>query len=555
MAMKDKKWLVLSSNVILGPYTKEEVENLITQSHISVYDFITEPYTFWWVIKNHKDFKTFADNLASKSRINNIVTHVTEKISSLTISKTVPIDNNDTTITKKINVLPQIKKEKKTSKAKRVSAQVIKQPFSYKVFKKYLYLGAGLLACFILISYIVMKETQPSFQQDVFTFQNETKINKDNLGYQFYKDKNYKQAFSLFKEEEKNKKLSFDEAAILTSLYLGKGQVLQAHKLLKKLDEAQFSKSRYGKMTQGLIRIHDKELDRAESSFQEVQKEDFGVATLNLSIVKFLQGKHEDSLKYVFELIKQDLDRGFVFYLKTLNEAALGVDFSSDASIFLKKTPEYHQEYYFLLSYLYYTQGNKPLAYDFLKKTLLEDPFFSDEYFYNSFLAVNKISWSLLKSYCQDFSEQLFKKSLTHALQSLCFFKAGDFNTGQVFLKKALEELPQDPIVLSLQAYSLMLEDKHEQALVVIDKAIQNLTESLALPYKLQARAYEKLNKWDKALKSWKQVLKLDSADIAGLGGAALSYNSLLNSSEARRYKQKTLRQYPDYKKILEATF
>ena len=62
----DKKWIVKSENRILGPYTFEQVENLIFKKQISLIDEIRDHQTRWLYIRENPEFKKVIDDVRAQ---------------------------------------------------------------------------------------------------------------------------------------------------------------------------------------------------------------------------------------------------------------------------------------------------------------------------------------------------------------------------------------------------------------------------------------------------------------------------------------------------------
>ena len=80
----NKKWLVKSDSVILGPYTAKEIKQLVSDSLISINDEVTEPFTFWWTLQDHPEFKDFAQNVTIQTRVTHLITGVKSRLQTIT---------------------------------------------------------------------------------------------------------------------------------------------------------------------------------------------------------------------------------------------------------------------------------------------------------------------------------------------------------------------------------------------------------------------------------------------------------------------------------------
>ena len=82
MSSLEKKWLIRSSNVVLGPYTKKEIEDLLKEAGIFTHDEVAAPCTFWRALQNHPEFEAIAKEFQSKGTLTNLVKSLSGKLTS-----------------------------------------------------------------------------------------------------------------------------------------------------------------------------------------------------------------------------------------------------------------------------------------------------------------------------------------------------------------------------------------------------------------------------------------------------------------------------------------
>lgn len=91
----DKKWIVKSENRILGPYTFEQIENLIFKKQISLIDEIRDHQTRWLYIRENPEFKKVIEDVRAQIDAKSDATKTLQ--SSHSLSGTKPIDETGNT--------------------------------------------------------------------------------------------------------------------------------------------------------------------------------------------------------------------------------------------------------------------------------------------------------------------------------------------------------------------------------------------------------------------------------------------------------------------------
>ncbi len=89
MEPTDKKWIVKSENRILGPFTFEQVENLIFKKQISLIDEIRDHQTRWLYIRENPEFKKVIEDVRAQIDAKSEATKTLQSSSSHSGTKTV----------------------------------------------------------------------------------------------------------------------------------------------------------------------------------------------------------------------------------------------------------------------------------------------------------------------------------------------------------------------------------------------------------------------------------------------------------------------------------
>lgn len=577
MSEIDKKWLLKSDNVVLGPYTQSEVKQLISDALVSINDEITEPCTFWWVIQDHPEFKDFAKNINFQTRITNLITGMGSRLTST--GKTDKQRQATQTLTDTISAEEAVFKPLETEKKEPYPPDKVqtessadfqsKLEIQREAAKKTQQIIKRLWHFVILISlgvllYIVYKEVFVPSQKKA-----ETLVNVRQSGMKAYRDGNKSEALKHLSEGWKENLLSDEEKVALASLLLQKKEIEKVSEIISSLSSSHFNSIKVLNL-QGLLHILEKNLQVAESFFlnaYEMEKKSDKIPTrslINLALLNYIRKDSPATEKFVNQLMALGYERGFLYYLKILSNLSptlakeegggtknIPTDkIQKDISFFMKIDPEYRQEFYVLLAWL--NRTDQDTREDYIRKSLNEDPYFVDEYSYDLFTGNRLLDWSYLMPYCKDLFEKDTESPLSNSFYAFCHIKSGKKNQAEVYLETARKQASDNPLITSIYSYNLMENGKMEQAESLLEVIQDNRSEfPYTIPYTLKARIYTLRKEWPLAILAFKTLLSINSGHISGLGGMAYASFQVGNNKDYMTYKERALRMYPHYKKLL----
>ena len=579
MSVLEKKWLIRSSNTILGPYTKKEIEDLLKETGIFIHDEVAAPCTFWQALQNHPEFKNIAENFRSKGSFSHLVKTIGGKLTSTFSTGVTPTTKSEKinqTLTDTVKVTEEweptktLSQESQTGEVQEADFELVESPelqtspptSNYRRVKtnqlrvekktKQKPTGIwiiGLILALGLIGYVVFQKViRPQMMQEKILL---SQIKEE--GHAAFLSGNFENAFQNFEKGLKEGSLGTKEKLLMIVLLIQRNQIELAENLLQSVPDQDRSDTRF-LLAQGLLFMYERRFSEAEELFTQAEIFHPESSLLNLSLLKFFEENYKVSLDYVNKLLLSGYERGIGFYLKALNQIQTSSDPSGvkkDITNYMDKTLEYHQEFYLLMAYLSALQRNKKETSHFIKKTLNEDPYFVEEYHYDPFLAVQLLDWSFLMDYCSKVFKLNSGKSFFNVMKGLCLLKANVDDKGASHLERAKAQTPDHPIILSMYAFHLIQGGFFTEAGEVLEAAVQHNKRNLLIPYVMQGRLYEKRGEWVSALQSWKKALSLNSYHIPSLTGAAVSSFHLNKNSEMKYYKDKGLELYPHQKRLL----
>ena len=565
----DKKWLIKSENMILGPYTKEEVEQLVSDSIISINDEITEPFTFWWGLRDHPEFKDFAQHVKMQTRITHLITGIGSRLSTLT-GKTAK-DQKTTTHTltpsnapvkdavfqtvdtkKSMSDAGSVRKdfsEKAEFQAKLESRKVAAKK-TQRIVKGF-WLGIIVLSLSVLF-YIAYNEFVLPSKRKQKAF-----VNVKYLGMQAYQTGDYTKAFEYLSEGLKENVLEDSEKVALASLLLRTQKAVKAHEILRRLP-AELASSMEVLSLKGLWNLVDRNYELAEEFFlkakTEEEKQEKGLpfrSLLNLTLLHYIKGDFPSAIELADQLTLSGYERGFLYYLKTLVRLAKGEDIESvsqDINTFVKIDPEYRQEFSVLLAWI--NREDKQKREDYIKKALNEDPYFISEYHYNLLIGNWLLDWKWLLPYCKGVFEKDPENPLLNSFYGFCHIKSQNRREAQRYLETARKQASDNPLVTSVLAYSLIEGGNLARAESLLDM-IQEHGQTYPVLYVLKARIYALKEEWSLVILTLKDLLSVDSGHISGNGGLAYASFQTGNHRDYVIHRERALRMYPHYKTLL----
>lgn len=577
MSKTDKSFLVRSSGQILGPYSKKEVEDLIRRGKVSIFDEVAEPFAIWRCLQDHQEFKKVVQSIGVQTRLTNFLTQISGKIS--TISKNTKTEDQTVTETadktRDTKTLSKVAKGVQLDAGEKLSALEVKvktvdQPAvgkpstahvkyhskidSEEITKRKISLivrtvwqtiviFALLIGGYVLYREIIAPAQQEKTARGEFTAK----------AMKFYTAGDYKEALPLFEEAYSKDILQEEEKLLLAGLYIHSNKLQRASLTANELSPEALQNSGDWFLLKGLLSFYQKDFRTAEQNFQSAQKQKPQAALLNLSLLKWKTGDYKSSEKYLEQLMKIGYERDVVFYLKALNllsQNQIGalssylneeVSLNKPASL----TEEYKQEFYFMQAYSYLKEQKLEEMKEAIRNLLNEDPFFSQEYQYSPFIALNTLNWQIFQPYCKSIFDADPQNNLLNALYGFCFLKIGRFQQGAKYIEQAKNGAPSDLLFHALSAYLFMLERKDvqlEQALSMID--FEKLKEGQNLPFILKARFLEGQKDWGRALAVWKSLLAISAGHLSGVAGVAVASFQLGDYSTGRVYRDRGLNKY-----------
>ena len=580
----DKRFLIRSSGHILGPFFKDEVIDLIKKGKLSILDEVAEPYTIWFYLQDHADFKKIVHSMSMQTRLVNFLSSVSTKVS---LSKNTNEKKTEETVEKTLTETSTkaenigLAEKQAASEASIENVKLIQgsdsdidykseteseEAIRKKVARAVDWSWKLIVSIVFLIGvYIFYKEFYKPFQQNKITISH---LNSKGLA--FYNSGNFIKALPFFETAYSNNLLTDEQKILFASMLIQEDKIPKAIAIKNEiLDSLAFQQTK-GLLLDILIDYYQNNDVQFENKVDFVIKNSnnpkaVNTVLFNLALYHWEKSNHKKSIELLDKLISKGFNRNIVSYLKALNlfsqrklnelEAYITADTGGLAFLESKSTiKEFKQEFYFLLAYIYMKKENKKKLSSLINKLLNEDPFLYQEYKYSSFMAKKILfNWLYFSIPCKAVYDFNSNNNLFKALYSFCFLKAKEFKNSLNYINQIKNTKDKNhPLFVSLDAYFAMTKNKKNTAQLEEQFALINFQETkLPLPFILKARFFENQKNWGTALLTWKQLLSFSPDHLSGNAGAAFNSYQLNNPAKADIYAKKALKEYSYYIKLL----
>ena len=580
---KKRLWLVRSDNVILGPWTAEEVKKAVSSAVISLKDETAEPCSFYRPVQEHPEFQSFAKTVRLSASLTKVITTLTGKTTksgaggggtqdkTLTYAETI----TDTEATDESALTADFKSVEETksggphrggeaslSSTETAAAEMESRSRTARQAQKAVKIiwGLCIAAALSLLGWIVYNEIFSASQKAPAL------LDDDTTGLSAWEAGDETTAFQALQAKQKEGRLSNDEERqALAFLFLARKNTEAAGALVKTLPKTNYPDRL---LLQGLLALAENSFLEAKSFFQSARSEavkqgasaDFlETILINSAVTAFLA---RDFSGFQALLPEESLSklkrRGFLDYLGVLNGAlaALKQEEQETERIFsgakqkalqiLKSgSPEYLQELYVLSAWFH--KDDKDKREEFIKRALNQDPYFKAGY--RAAAGVYFADWSWLAPFCRDLPLKNSGRFPESGLAALCLIKTGKLQEAETFIG-ALRRQANQPLKTALIAFHLTEKGETDEAEALLDSLPLSGAPFEQSALILKARIHNLKNERERAIQSLDLLLKRDGGSVSGLGEKA---KALFHTGDERYkfYKDQALKRHPYYRELL----
>ncbi|MBX7232494.1 MAG: tetratricopeptide repeat protein [Bdellovibrionales bacterium] len=573
MNSEQRIWLVKSSGRILGPYSLNEMAQLLKEKEVLSIDEVSEPFRRWQLIRDHElfqplltDFGADEHTRRNESTVSSSITgSVTENLQS-SFNDEITEDISEYQSQLKEIVYDSIVEDPKPHRTPDVASQfqamdrINFQTIKIEAEKNNRWLWVFTI---LIVSCIGMLITfKKMYSHNALITQ---KSDPAMMGLDAVNQGNYTSAQSLlqtaYNEDNNRTDLWLPLAMVLLQ---DEGKTVEAKRLLQKVIDSNLELP-WAWTGMALANIKDKDLETAQANLNQalLKNSHFLPAQANLGSVALLSKNYTLAI----DLFKKVIDQGFSdgaliielisSYIGLANEQGDKKFLTlaeQEAQSFLNKSLDYQQELQFTIVYLSYLKGTLKNVDQEIRKILNIDPDQTQDFVHSLYFHRGPAEWSLLGSWCHQLVENIPDQPSSVALKALCFYKEGQTTSAKVEIEKSINQSPRDPLLQALYASLLKSAGYGGEASVALGRAIElDRANEYSLPKLLQAKFCEDREDYECANIYWLKLLEDERIQpIANVGMSLIYLNKNLKEESLRFLNQSTSTLGSNYKPYLK---
>ncbi|MBK7843652.1 MAG: hypothetical protein IPJ71_08165 [Bdellovibrionales bacterium] len=576
MTAQDKPWLVKSGGRVVGPYSKQQVEQLLRSREISVMDEVSQPCRRW---NCAKDVPFFA-KVIEEVRVQNFkfgedtVTTAIEGTGTITVTEPVDgavLDDRTDDLNKFQRSRAEIVYEDIDDGSRPSSQAGGSQPYKSFGYQNDMVIAnqaraTARLAWLVTGAILFGIGTFVFYNRFVAVpFQNrETATDVKRLAMESLVVGDYAEAMEGFQKAYRLDPRDGDIYAYLGTLQIQvAGQtVVGRRKLQEVISSGRGVFPKLAMTAIGIADLIDGDSISADDKFKQVLALDpyYAPAKINLGASALQRREFKIAREWLSSVVDQGIDEGAAYLM--LAEADINLyreekdpsyleHAQKQLTRLMQKSFDYFQEAALMLGYIDFIAGRNEQLEQKLGLILDIDPMQTEDHRHDLFVYRGRVSWKSLHQLCLQMVGGLTPSPRVKALRGYCYFRGGQEVEALKSVDDAAAQGVKDALVQSLYAFILDGIGQETRASVALGKATElNASIRLALPMILQGRFYARAGKHKMALELWQSLYRADEKSLVGLAGLAEAHFSLKNYSEAQGYLVEGFRLSKDYRPL-----
>jgi len=575
--LAQREWLIRSMKKVLGPFTTDEVNQMLHENRVVALDEVAAPLGRWQLIRDNDTFRFVLNEIRNRRAHDTDATReqTGSGTDAITESLTNPFGNAERLMAKAQESAGQDEQESE----REVSAlegepesigrsRDLVKTYAYEKDKSKrsprthavnpVYLWVVAVVCVLSLTIVVARQSKLGISaggsggsgafQDVMA----RGLKAERIG-------QYRKALDLFMEAQNLKPRDPEmllHLAPLTLVY--DRQFLQAQRMFKQIldTEQGVNYQKAAHMGLGLVALENHEYEEAAENFIAANKLDPSLyqAAGNLGIVQYFQGRLSEAevllLKSTekvpegaFSIALADVDialsdeRGEKSKLSSIHEMLTSMT---------ALTADYLQEALVTDAKVSVMLGKKSEAKARIEAFLDTDPEQTDLHLRDWMVYRGRVSWDLLLESYRRVASSLERSPRLTAGLGLTMYKSHEKIDGAQTIEQALAQNGNDPMIQALAGWVQLKLGKREQGAANIHDAVKT-QHNYKMPYILAARLCEEDKDFECAKKHWESVLRIQGNSVQGLTGLARYYFETKNKEQASIYVKQALASDPTY--------
>jgi hypothetical protein len=507
-----KIWLIKSSGRILGPFSLEEIIQLLTTKHLALIDEIRSPDSRWTFIREHKllshvvQFVRDQQVEGKEDTGSHTVTYVIPSQGTAPApapapktppqslpevrSQAVPIAVQDITPAEIQPETPPAVLQKK--KAFRFSINKDAKPLPTVADKKgFRWISIGLILAVTGVSAFIYINSRKAPSSPVVKVEKapETPQQIQSNFEKFVRSTEFDEAYSEILKLENLQALGSEQSLTKLQIMVTQlGQNAAAQQILDRLDLNLFSEENKIEIQnlRGLIRVNESQYAEARKQFEEIEQIDsaFEPAQVNLMMTYLLEGQYskvnDEFRKMMLAGVKEPsifIVRAIASYMLNLEPAKLE-PIVEDLKRFIGRYNDYQNEALFLLTAYQLKLGRQREASQLIMKLVKNDPDLTKKHF-NGFSISRAVSqWRVFYSICENAVKQVQDAASARLLEGYCRYQNDDLQGAFSIIERGRIQFDREPGFIGMQSF-LLFKQKRSSELEVFLKTNASTNDEL----------------------------------------------------------------------------
>ncbi len=570
MSDVEPNWLVKSSGRVLGPYTMEQIGELLRTREISVVDEVASPMRRWQIVQHHEKFRELVQRLRHHALAENTeagftpthtdsTTNVTQTLTDLLesdLTDELTESGRSFTKTSKEIVIENVVDESgplPVVAGGRFQTQNTQGPAVRRQADrtaKLLWMVTGLVLILVAGFVIFKRSTAPVRTANLsISAVRQNVINDVQVG-------RYSEALKLMKSYF----TSADNAGEL-SIYYGilaiqiEGQTTLGRRLLNQVIASDRPEKKQAYTGLGVADLLDHDWSGALKHFESALRidPDYFPALTNLAIVKSHLGDKTSAVETAWNIFKRyPVNPEPLLLLAQWTESA-----SERANVKGRLTSYANSQWNHLNEVKFFelllSDGLKgqPLV-ESVRGFLDLDPRMVLDHRKNFFVYRGDLDWGNWQSQCEKLASRLNDRSTGSTLMAACRAYEDRWDLAKKEIEVAANRSPKDPLVQAWYAYILGKTGDVDQASVVLGRSNEmNRAGDFKLPTLLQARFCQDQGDIECASSNWQRIYDRDVDQVTAVAGLAWVFAQNQKFEEASKFLDRGLKLSPDYIPLL----
>lgn len=567
-----KIWLIKSSSYILGPYSLEEVIQLLTSKHLSLIDEIRSPESRWTFIREHKMLSHVVQFIRDQETLSKEDTGSTQVIKISPPPPSIPKsplvhqgpENQAKDVTSE--ELPKYDSQSAYSESQMDFTQesdsnklLKSRPNFYPQISKEistpqksrqrwipLIAGAGLGVLGVIGFFIYRYQMNPAILSPPAPIK-KVEVNPSDIFLRYekaFENREFERAYNELLAYEKLQALKPREVLRkfqIVSLVMN--QTGTASQMLSSFDLSALDEEMKLEFQNllGLIKLQESQFSDAKKIFSDLEKQDstYEPAQINYMTALLAEGSFSEVNDEFRKLMLAGVKEPSIFILRAMATLQSNAEKSKlqsviqDLNKFMGRYADYQSEALLLLSALQARIGMYRDANSTVGKLVKYDPDSTKKHFSTFSISRRMSQWSVLAPIC-DSTVKLIQDGISQKLlEGYCKYQLDDLQGALTVFEKGRIQYNREPAFLGLQAFILFKTKRSSELDAFITANSTANSELFHLVY-----GWNSLNKGDLtgAAREFKAVLNEIPQNLAALAGMAEIELLSKNKAKASSY-------------------